>query len=289
MNNSGTTIFDSWHPFVPLAFFASVIVLSMAVFQPVFIAISFIGALASSIAIRGWKTTVKSLRWQLPLIVLIVLFNPLFSSLGSTVLFTVGPFTMYAESLVYGICMGVMLVSMLLWFVTASSVLSSSKVMALFGKRIPVLSLMMSMIARLTPLYVRRGREISTVDSACTASGRKKASVVAQAAKRSTVLMSWSMEDSLETSDAMRARGFGASHTRTSYARYRFRLRDGIVSVVLLVLVVCCAFLAWTAASQYRFYPTMPMLRIWWGYIPYIVLVLIPTFLSIKEGIRWMR
>ena len=38
--------------------------------------------------------------------------------------------------------------------------------------------------------------------------------------------MGWSMEDSLETASAMKARGWGAAVRRTTYARHRFRRLD---------------------------------------------------------------
>ena len=55
----------------------------------------------------------------------------------------------------------------------------------------------------------------------------------------STVLMGWGMEDSLETADAMRARGWGAAKKRTSYQRSRFRRQDALACIVL---TACCAF-----------------------------------------------
>lgn len=281
--------FDLWHPVVPFVYFASVIVLGMAVFQPVFIMLSLAGSIAASAAVRGGSATAKSLRWQLPLIVLIGLLNPLFATMGTTALWEVGPFTLYEESLVYGLCMGAMLASLLLWFVTAAAVLSTSKVMALFGNRAPVLSLMLSMIARLTPLYVRRGREVAGVDRACTSAGRRSTSSVVQATRRSTVLMSWSMEDSLETADAMRARGFEAPVRRSVYARYRFRRRDALALILLSALIGLSAFLAATAASQYAFYPTLPILRWWWGYLPYALLVFLPILMNAGEALVWMR
>lgn len=284
-----STPFDIWHPAVPFGYFAAVIVMSMSVFQPVFVIVSLLGSIACGVVVRGRWATARDLRWQLPLIALIALMNPLFATMGTTPLFAIFGFTMYAESLAYGACMGAMLASLILWFQNAAAVLSSSKVMALFGNAAPTLSLMLSMIARLTPLFARRGRDIAEVDKACTAGGRASASTLGAATRRSTVLMSWSMEDSLEEADAMRARGYGALVRRTTYAGYRFRAFDGIALVVLIALVILCAFLAWTAASQFAFYPTMPTLRIWWGYVPYAVLVFTPVIAKMGEVLRWMR
>ena len=79
--------------------------------------------------------------------------NPLFSAMGSTELFRIGLRAVYLESLAYGLCMGMLLVSVVLWFSNASHVLTSDKVMGLFGNVAPVIALMLSMAARLVPRF----------------------------------------------------------------------------------------------------------------------------------------
>ena len=64
---------------------------------------------------------------------------------------------MYAESLFYGLVMGMLLVAVVAWFFNASSVLTSDKVMAVFGGVLPVVSLMVSMALRLAPRVCRPG------------------------------------------------------------------------------------------------------------------------------------
>ena len=101
------------------------------------------------------------------------------------------------------------------------------------------------------------------------------------------MLMGWSMEDSLETADAMRARGWGARGLRTTYALYRFRAHDGAVLGLLTVLAVASALLAWVAVSQFSFYPRMSTLLMWWGYAPCAVFLFLPVFLEAKEWLPW--
>lgn len=284
------TAFDIFHPAVQGCYFAAVLVLSMVAFQPVCILISLSTGFAYSVFLRGWRASARSMLWQVPLMLVIMVVNPLFSASGSTELFRIGVRAVYLESLVYGMCMGALLVSVILWFSNASRVLTTDKVMALFGNAAPVIALMLSMAARLVPQFVRRGTEIETVQRAC--SGVRPRGVRERTASRirlSSVLMGWSMEDSLETADAMRARGWGTSRKRTVYGRYRFRAADGIALAVVAVLVAVSAFLVGIACSQFTFYPKLSTLAVWWGYAPYAALLLVPLGLQLAEETRWMR
>ena len=102
-------------------------------------------------------------------------------------------------------------------------------------------------------------------------------------------LMSWSMEDSIERSDAMRARGWGATDRRSRYLPDSFRTSDALALAGIGLLAVTSAVLVYVACSQWRFYPTMPRLVVWWGYVPYAVLTFLPTALDLGQRVRWGR
>ncbi|WP_418256411.1 energy-coupling factor transporter transmembrane component T, partial [Gordonibacter urolithinfaciens] len=228
------TAFDRYHPAVAFGYFACVLAFGMAAMQPVYLALSLAAALSYSIVLRGVRATLRTALWQMPLILVMAVANPLFSAMGSTELFRIGLRAFYLESLVFGACMGAMLVCVLLWFSNASRVLSSDKVMALFGNAAPTIGLMLSMAMRLVPQFMRRGATVGDVQRACTSARATGLREGARSQLRLTsVLMGWGMEDSLETADAMRARGWGARARRTTYRRCRFRARDGAALGVL--------------------------------------------------------
>ena len=278
--------FDSCHPAVPTAFFAAALVLTMAAVHPLLTLLSLAAAIACGVLVRGARAVVRALRWQVPLVLLVALANPLFSASGSTELFRLGPRAVYAESLFYGLVMGMLLVAVVAWFFNASSVLTSDKVMAVFGGALPVVSLMISMALRLVPRFVDRGRDIADVHAACSAARAKgfKARL-----RQTSVLMEWSMEDSLETADAMRARGWRRGQKRTRYRRGGFTAHDMALVGVLAVLAVVAIAVAWAAVSQYRFYPTLTPLRPWWGYGAWAVFLLYPFIVQGEEALKWRR
>lgn len=318
------TAFDTSHPAVPALYFAGTAVLMMFAMQPVYVGISLAEALLYSCLCRGVRSTLRGLRWQLPMLALVCLANPLFVATGSTLLWRVGPIAVYAEALAYGACMGALMVAVIVWLECASRVLTQDRLLAVSGRVLPTVSLMVSMTAQLVPQLARRATAVRRVTAACTAAGGAAAggaiaggtpSVVpargygargdsargrAEGSRRSrrlarlrpharvgTMLLTWSLEDSLERADAMRARGWGATPGRTSYRTWRFRTSDAVGLVAIALLLVLNAFLAWVACSQFSFYPTMPRLVVWWGYVPYAVLVLVPSALDLYQRVMW--
>ena len=107
--------FSMSHPAVPALYMVLTLGLTMFSMQPVLIALSLAGGLAYGFATRGAARTLGALRWQLPVILIIALVNPLFSASGSTELFRIGMRAVYLESMVYGLCMGGLLLFALLF------------------------------------------------------------------------------------------------------------------------------------------------------------------------------
>ena len=159
------------------AFLASAIVLSMAALHPAYVCLSLAGAFACSCVTRGWRASLRSLRWMVPLCLVVAVANPFFSASGSTELFRIGMRAVYLESVLYGLCAGGMFASVFLWFASYSVCMTSENFMALFGNAAPVVTFMVSQVMRLVPQFVKRGRTISLVQessSAASPCGKKE-------------------------------------------------------------------------------------------------------------------
>ena len=297
------TAFDSLHPALPLVYFAVALVLAMAAPHPTLLALSFAIAALYGVWLRGGRAVARSFAWQLPLLTVIVAVNPLFSSTGTTELFRIGTQAVYAEGYANAATMALLLLCVMQWFANADAVLGSGKVMGTLGGILPTISLMISMIMRLIPQFVRRGHAINNALNACTAARNPSASMVSSgafaeeaesspAAKEAheaeharhqgrraeqndannpahrfsairfadhlrtvTTLMGWSMENSLETADSMRCRGWGANHKRTTFRRSRFRAYDAILLSALALLSVGAAAAAYALMDGFGFFP----------------------------------
>lgn len=281
------TAFDTAHPAVPAAFLVLTLGMTMASAQPVLIGLSFVGAFAYSVCVRGVRASVASLRWQIPLVAVIAVLNPLFSASGSTEVARMGFRVIYLESLCYGFAMGGLFVSSALWFQAAATMLPAEKILALLGNVLPVVSLMISQCMRLIPRFVRQGRLIAAVQGVAEPRGVGATEAVRSRLRMTSVLMGWTMEDSLETADAMRARGWGAVPRRSTYVRYRFTPADAAALVAIMLGASLCITISVVATAQYSFFPTMSRLVPWWGYVPYAVWMLVPALLHVREAVRF--
>ena len=283
-----TCVFHTYHPIVPFAFIVCALALSMGCMHPVYVALSLAGALACSAVCRGGRATLLSLRWVVPLCLIVAAANPFFVASGSTELFRVGSRAVYAEAVIYGLCSGGMFAAVFLWFASYSACLDSQRTMMLFGRLLPVVTLMVSQVLRLVPQFVSRGRAVLAVQNAASAAtAQTKREKAAARLRVVNVLMGWGMEDSLDRSDAMRARGYDCGAKRTSYRRFRIGFADVCALVCLLVLVAASVASAVVELSGYAFYPTMKAVGPWWRFAPYALLMLFPVALSILDWWRW--
>ena len=254
--------FSMSHPAVPALYMALTLGLTMFSMQPVLIALSLAGGLAYGFATRGAARTLNAFRWQLPVILIIALVNPLFSASGSTEVFRIGMRAVYLESMVYGLCMGGLFVASVLWFEAAASMLEYDKVLALLGNAAPVIALMISMCMRLIPQFLRRGRTVLAVQDAIDVPGRAPADPVRSRLRASSVLMGWGMEDSLERAD--------------------------VAALVGLALFGAAAVaVAWVATTQYSFYPQLSVPAPWPGYIVYAAWMVLPCVLHAIDEKRF--
>lgn len=280
--------FATYHPAVAFVFLACAIVISMAALQPVFVALSFLGALACSVVCRGARATAGSFVWIVPLWLVVAIANPLFSASGSTEILRIGVRAVYAESLVYGACSGGMLASVFLWFSSYAACMNSANTMALFGNVLPIVSLMVSQVMRLVPQFVARGRGIAAAQDAVSAAApQTKRQQTAGRLRIVSVLMGWGMEDGIERSDAMRARGYDCGARRTTYKRYRFGRADASLLAAIVVLAAVAGACAAAVCLRFSFYPTLSGWGAWWAYLPYALLMAVPSALRFKEWLLW--
>lgn len=203
--------FSTHHPAVTLTFFVGVIVLCVLVQQPVVQAVGLMGAMLYYLCLRGRDAGRLLAAMALALIALTAI-NPLFNTLGDTVLFTylgARPYTL--EALAYGASTATMFVSVMLWFACYAQVMSTDKFTYLFGRRAPALTLVLTMTLRLVPSYARKARQISTARR-CAGLSMTQGSVrerVRDGASLLSALTSWALESAVTTADSMRSRGYG--------------------------------------------------------------------------------
>ena len=289
--DAGPTAFDAFHPMVSLCYVTAALVFCMAAMQPVYLLISFAGAFAYGIVLRGPRIAVRSLAWQLP--------PRRGRRVGEPAVFRVWLHGAVSHRL--------------------SCVLSRKLRVRLLhgpyaGNRVhAVLECVARSVFRQDHGAVRRfcandrpdavhdntplcrsscgaAAMIDAVQRACTAARpacAEKGGTRLGYLRSASVLMGWSMEDSLETAAAMKAKGWGAG-----FATYDVQ--------ALSVSASRCtrACMGWRARAgvrgsgrggvrAIRFYPIIEGVAPWWSYLPYAAFVALPLAMSAKERARW--
>jgi len=285
--------FSKVHPFVNFIFFFVVILFSMIFLQPIFLGISIIISLAYSIYLNGKKAVRFALIGLLPMFLFAVIFNPLFSHQGNTILFyfpTGNPATL--ESIIYGLAMGAMLVCVITWFSCFNKVMSSDKITFLFSKITPALALIFTMSLRFVPRFVKQLNEISNARKSI-GKGINQGSLMQRfrnGVAIVSILITWALENGIETSLSMRSRGYGLSK-RTFFSIYKFETRDFIILSCVLLLSLLMFFASLKGMTSMQFYPTIRMhpnnvleLLV---YLAFSLLLSIPLILNIVEDIKW--
>lgn len=287
--------FSQMHPIVNFIYFVFVIAFSMFLMNPFFLAISLVCALINAVYLNGYKTVKLSLKYLLPMIILITVINPVFNHEGVTILtyFSWGnPLTL--ESIVYGIAAAVLLASVVLWFSCFNAVMTSDKFIYLFGRIIPSLSLILSMSLRFIPKFTAHFREVRNTQR-CIGRDISDGSIftrIKNGVKQLSIMISWAMENAIETADSMKSRGYGLKG-RTAFSIYKFDKRDGIVLSLILSAGLLIGLSIFFELVKFRYFPSIKGDLLNFSsalvYILYALLMLIPFILNIKEELKWKR
>lgn len=285
--------FSGYHPAVNFIYFGAVIVFSMFLMHPVFLGISFAAAFCYSLCLKGYKGFGFNIKFIIPMLLFIVIINPLFNHEGITILTYLpsgNPLTL--ESIVYGLAAAGLMVCVIQWFYCYTFVMTSDKFVFLFGRIIPSLSLVLSMTLRFVPRFIA---QFKTVRQAQRCIGHDISNgnfiqKVKNSVKILSVMISWTMENAIETSDSMKSRGYGLSK-RSSFSIYKFEKRDKFILSFILCLFLYVLISVISGKMDFYYFPKisgnicgMYQTTV---YIAYFLLCFIPVIIHVKENRKW--
>lgn len=285
--------FGAYHPIVNLVYFVMVIVFSMFMVHPLIQLISLSAAILYICSIEGKKSLRFLLRVCLPLVLITAFMNPAFNHEGMTILCylsTGNPLTL--ESIAYGFAAGGMMITILIWFSNFNRIMTSDKFVYLFGRVTPALSLVLSMSLRFVPKFKH---QMELVTQAQRSMGRDVSiGSLWQRTKTAisiiSIMITWSLENAIETADSMKSRGYGLKG-RTAFSIYRFADRD---IYTLVWLLFCASFILYgnkLLVFGFRYFPSIRYASLDLSAIPfycvYAGMCMTPVLLNIVEEIRW--
>lgn len=284
--------FAGYHPIVLFTYFAAVIGFTMFFSHPVYLLISFISAVLLVAMVKGAKDIAKSLFFSLPMFVFIALLNPFFSHDGLTILFFLNNKPITLEAVLSGVSVAIMIIAVLYWFSALNEILTSDKIIFLFGKIAPAIALLLTMTLRLVPKAkqqlkkIRNAQVTMGMDESTGSVGKR----IKSGMRSISILITWMLENGVDTADSMRARGYGL-YGRKTYHSYRFQKRDGMMLSVILLLSAIILFGILQGINQFSYYPTVSQIHASWEailcYVAFFLLTFLPLIIQQKEEIKW--
>ena len=287
--------FSSCHPVINFLYFGLVLLFTMCFDHPLARGVTLLGALCYALYLNGNKTVRLCIRFLLPMLLLTAIINPAFSHEGVTILRYLpsgNPLTL--ESIFFGLGASLMLIAVILWFSCYNAVMTSDKFVYLFGRIIPALSLVLSMTLRFVPKFAAQAKAVSEAQR-CVGRDTRTGTLLQRIKNGVTIisiLVTWALENAIETADSMRGRGYGLPG-RTAYSIYRFDERD---KMALLWLGFCglSTIAAWIAGGFYwRWYPSVKSVPFYpvviFFNLVYLALCFTPLIMDLYADRRWAR
>lgn len=285
--------FKRYHPVVNLIYFLFAIAFSCIFMHPVCLGISLVCSFAYSAMLKGSKSAFTGLGYILPLMIITALINPAFNHRGITILtYLPGGNPLTLESIIYGVAAAAMLASVILWFSCFNEIMTSDKFVYLFGKILPSLSLVLSMVLRFVPKF-RAGFTEVNQGQKCIGKDIHTGSAVQRCkntVKVLSVMVSRSLEESIDTADSMKSRGYGLGG-RTAFSNFKFTSRDRLMvgfTLISAVYIICGWFFG---GMTFYYYPEISEpdcsvygISLWAVYALYCTL---PIISEIKEARKW--
>lgn len=122
---------------------------------------------------QGCAAFAKTLLCLVPFVLLMSLINALFNHAGVTpILYLSNGNAITKEALTFGFFASVMFCAVILWFDCFNVIMTSDRLLLLFGRLSPSVSLLISMSLRFVP---KLGRKIRSIDAARSQIGRGSA------------------------------------------------------------------------------------------------------------------
>ncbi len=284
--------FSQYHPVINFTFYIGAAAFGMLFMHPAFLACSMVFSFACYMTVAEKKG--KYLVSMLVLFLMLSAFNPFFNPSGKRILFTYANGRIYTfEALCYGMAMAAMFVTIITWFASYQIVMTSDKFLYCFGRLLPSVSMILTMVLRFIPAYKKQLKKIADARK-CIGKSMEKGSLMQRAECGMilvSALVSWALEGGMITADSMKSRGYG-SGSRTSFSVCQWESRDiGLLFVMLadILLVVYCtikggAFVTYIPEIQMSGYPNQYTLI---GVTGYALFLAIPTVIYLMEALKW--
>jgi len=252
------------HPFVGVLFLLTWTTTAMLLDHPLMLSALCIGHVSVLLAMGGLRSMKIYLIAGLSMVPVIVIINMLFNRSGNTVLFDIGglvgldarPVTL--EAMLYGVEMGIKIIAIMLIFGVAQQMVRQDRAIREVMRWTPKLGLITMMAFVSLPRLQRDMERIATV-MACRGVRYPSRNIflrIVVSLPMWKALLIASLEGSLETGEALHARGFGMAR-RSKVQAAAWKARDLYVGIICIIGAGLCVW-GWSRGMMsYAFFPEL--------------------------------
>ncbi len=291
MKSLKSDAFSTFHPAALFFYFAGLILITIFIVNPLMLAIALIGAISYCVFTEKGRNVKSDLSFYIPMFILVSITNPLFSHNGITPLFFMNGNPVTLEAVFYGINIALLLTAAAFWCRAYAETVTEDKFLFLFSKTLPKTALVISMAIKFIPVMKRQAKKISSAQKAMGLYSSKSYVDKLHAGVRVfSALVTWSLENAVDTARSMRARGYGLKG-RKSFSLFKFTARDAVMIIVSAAMFAFVLFGFRSGAVHFAFYPSMSRLPLSptavLVYIFYGAAAFLPFIVEVKESLKW--
>jgi energy-coupling factor transport system permease protein len=287
--------FASLHPFTCFIYYFGIAAFCMMFLHPIYLGVALIALILLNIVQDGGKQLKGYAIPYLTMSLVTAVANPLLSHRGRHMLFYLFDQPVTLEAILYGITMALSLLCVLVTFVSYNQVITSGKFLFLFSRLFRRLTLLAMLAIRFVPLLKRRLQQITMVQKTRgidPSSGplRKRAKdgmVILQ------LLLTWSLEEALQTADSMLARGYEGQSNRTTYIPYRMTKAD-LFALLVFGFTGITSMIGWFMGyGKLMIYPRLGPLTLhgedWVILSSFFIFIFLPIVVEGRENRLWRK
>ncbi len=260
--------FQRSHPSSLFIYFIINLLLVMIQSHPLIVIVQFISILL---------LTKDFHKYDLIILLLITISNPLFVHRGNTILFSF----ITLEALIYGFIFGLKVINMLILFRLMNKVLHSEHYIYLFSNHFPTLGLLISMIFSLIPRFIEHYKIINTCQKQFY-----EGHTIQRLLNTFSIEVTWAFETSLDMLNSMKARFYG-KHQRTYFHLFVLRNKDRIHIIEIICIGMICFISYMIRWNHFYYYPTIILESIslidYIYLLLYVLIIILPLLWEVKE------
>lgn len=243
--------FQAQHPLVALAYYAGIFTTLFLFDSLVYTAVILAWLLLLACRTAGGRKALRLFAGAVLFGCVLLLINPLINSEGVHILFYLGERPVTLESVLYGVHNLLLVAALLLVFPSFNLLLDSERILFLFSGILRASALILSMAMRFIPLLTRRARELLQLHGQA---GGSLPTRLRHMGRLLGTLLDWTMEDGMQSSRTLRARGYGGKG-RTCYGAFRLTARDAAALAFLPAAMLLLVGLRFSGAGKWMYFP----------------------------------